>query len=374
MGGIPLESCGNANGLTGPNAVEVSPDGTSVYVLSDSSLAVFRRAANGALSQQGCLSAEEAGDACTEVPELVGALALAIAPDGRTLYVASYYPGAILPFRRDPRTGALRELPPLGAGNALEGLADLAVTPDGGHLYAAAPGRDAILAFAVRADGTPAQLIGAAGCVSDVESEDACSHGEVLSRASAVEVSPDARHMYVTSVEPIGLGCACGEELGSVSAFARTPATLTVAKTAAPAGGIRSGKPFRISAQVKTSAKSAAGQVRRRSGRRSPGDRDCALRRRRRLVRRRGAELGGREPPVRHADRHGRRREPARGLHLRDRLIVFGVVLDGLAGARLPPGAVRSSGLPLVRERPKQGLPLLGRRLGVISRSTAGSA
>ena len=111
VGGIPLESCGNANGLTGPNAVEVSPDGTSVYVLSDSSLAVFRRAANGALSQQGCLSAEEAGDACTEVPELVGALALAIAPDGRTLYVASYYPGAILPFRRDPRTGALRSFP-----------------------------------------------------------------------------------------------------------------------------------------------------------------------------------------------------------------------------------------------------------------------
>jgi DNA-binding beta-propeller fold protein YncE len=286
--GVPPESCAAGNGLTGPGAVEVSPDGTSVYVLSDSSLAIFRRAPNGTLSQlsgpQGCLSGEETGGTCTASPGLVAALGLAIAPDGRTVYVTSYFPGAILPFRRDPASGALSPLSPLTTGNSLEGLADLVITRDGSHLYATAPARDAVLAFAVRAGGSLVQLPGLAGCVSDVESEDSCSHGEVLARASAVEISPDSRHVYVTAVEPIGLGCACGRELGSVSAFARTPASLTVAKASPPAGGIHSGQPFRISARVKTSATSitvactvrAGGRAVATSGRYAGGVASCA--------------------------------------------------------------------------------------------------
>ena len=75
-----------------------------------------------------------------------------------------------------------------------------------------------MLAFARRADGLLEQLRGPAGCVSDVERSDSCAHGQVLSRASAVAVSPDGRHLYASAVEPIGFSCACGRELGSLAA------------------------------------------------------------------------------------------------------------------------------------------------------------
>jgi hypothetical protein len=144
------------------------------------------------------------------------------------------------------------------------------------------PFQDAVLAFARRADGRLAQLRGAAACVSDVERTDSCAHGQVLSRASAVAVSPDARHLYVSAVEPIGISCACGRELGSLSVFTRSSAAISLARPRA-ATALRAGKPFRITASVRTTAGSvevsctanAAGRTIRTSGAFAAGTAVC---------------------------------------------------------------------------------------------------
>src|SRR5262249_8039159 len=134
------------------------------------------------------------------------------------------------------------------------GVAGLTITPGGDGLYAVSPYQDAVLVFTRRADGRLVRLRGAAGCVSDVERTDSCAHGQVLSRASAAAVSPDGRQLYVSSVEPIGLSCACGRELGSLSVFTRTSASIALErpKAAAP---VRAGKPFRIATTVRASAR-----------------------------------------------------------------------------------------------------------------------
>jgi DNA-binding beta-propeller fold protein YncE len=250
-----VESCRPGRGLVGATAVSVSPDGTNVYVLARDSIATFRRGAGGALIQpagsRGCLNADGSGG-CTAVPQLENGLDLAIGPGGRAVYVVSYQPGSITVLRRDSNTGSLARLTAL-VSPALDGVAGLTITPDGEDLYAVSPFQDAVLVFTRRPDGRIDRLPGAAGCVSDVERSDACSHGQVLSRASAVAASPDGRHVYVSSVEPIGFSCACGRELGSLSVFTRHSATVSLAAPRT-ASAVRAGRPFRITAAVQTSA------------------------------------------------------------------------------------------------------------------------
>ncbi len=250
-GGFVVESCRPGRALAGATAVTVTPDGKNVYVLAKDAIAAFRRAPGGSLTQlpgaQGCLTVDGRGG-CTAVPQLQNGLDLAIAPDGRTLYIASYRPGSIVLLRRDPATGSLAPTAAL-ASPALAGVAGLAITSAGDGLYAVSPFQDAVLAFTRRADGRLAQLRGAAACVSDVERTDSCAHGQVLSRASAVAVSHDGRHLYVSSVEPIGVSCACGRELGSLSVFTRSSAATSLSRPRA-ATPVRAGKPFRVTASV----------------------------------------------------------------------------------------------------------------------------
>jgi len=254
--GAPIESCRQGRGLIGASAVAASPDGKNVYVLARDAIAAFRRGPGGALTQlpglRGCLAADGRGGACTTVPELANGLDLAISPDGLALYVPSYYPGAIVLLRRDPATGSLGRVTALASPTA-EGVAGITISPDGEGLYAVSPFQNAVLAFRRATDGRIVRLPGAAGCVSDVENSDSCAHGQVLSRASASAISPDGLHLYVSAVEPIGFSCACGRELGSLSVFTRSTASVSVAGPMA-AAVVRAGRAFGITARVRTTA------------------------------------------------------------------------------------------------------------------------
>ena len=179
---------------------------------------------------------------CDGGPPLAGADAIAISPDGRFVYVAAATADALLAFSRDAATGRLTPL--AGAAGCLranrtncapvtgiDGPSAIAITPDGTSLYVSSATAGTITAFQRDVNtGTLTQLAPGAGCLSDVALAD-CTPIGGLARASSVVVTPDG----LTVV-------AVGTDDDAVISLRRDPATgaLTrvscVAATAATAG------------------------------------------------------------------------------------------------------------------------------------------
>jgi DNA-binding beta-propeller fold protein YncE len=117
------KGCGVARALKGPGpfmgsrAIALSPDGKSVYVASSQSdaIAIFRRNPHsGALTQPkgaaGCVAAKGASH-CTTAIGLDGPNSVAVSPDGRNVYATSRASNSISVFQRDQKSGALTQLP-----------------------------------------------------------------------------------------------------------------------------------------------------------------------------------------------------------------------------------------------------------------------
>src|SRR6266540_2593373 len=154
--------CGtNTQGLHGAYGVAVSPDNKSVYVASaqDNAIVRFDRdTTTGALTGQGCIA--DVGDfaGCgTTQQGLNGADGVAASPDGRSVYVTSLQDRAIVRFDRDTTTGALTGQGCIadvgdaaGCGTTqqgLDGAIAVAVSPDAKSVYVASQTDDAIVRF-----------------------------------------------------------------------------------------------------------------------------------------------------------------------------------------------------------------------------------
>jgi hypothetical protein len=95
---------------------------------------------------------------CAGQPGLAGTYGVAVSPDGRNAYVASYNPGSVAAFQVDPSTGAL-----VGVGSCF-GVAEsgcpkttglshaghTVLTPDGRNVMVLAPDSSSITVFARR--------------------------------------------------------------------------------------------------------------------------------------------------------------------------------------------------------------------------------
>ncbi len=268
-------TCGRARALNGPGpfmgsrAIAISPDGRHVYVASSRSdaVAIFaRNRRSGALSQArgaaGCVAAKGAFG-CAAAIGLDGPSSVAISPDGRSLYATSRAGNSIATFARNPKTGALRQLPPPLAGcisgapipGCAAGLALVApdvvvASPDGNNVYVGSFFGNAVAAFARNpATGALTQLAGDAACIAEATA--GCTTGIALKAVEGLAISPDGNSVYAATalsnavvtlarnpatgalaqagdgsgciVESALAGCTLGRELSGANAVAVSP-------------------------------------------------------------------------------------------------------------------------------------------------------
>ena len=209
--------CASAVGLDGPNSVAVSPDGLSVYATSRASntVSVFRRSrSTGALAQlpagAGCISGLPVPN-CANGRALVAPDVVIVSPDGKNVYVGSFFGNAVASFERSRATGALTQ--PDGSagciaeatsgcapGFALGAPEGMAISGDGARVYVASALSNAIAVLSRdRSSGALTQATDGSGCIANAPLT-GCVTGVQLDGANAVAVSPIRGDVYVTSL------------------------------------------------------------------------------------------------------------------------------------------------------------------------------
>ncbi len=210
-------ACAKAVGLDGPNSIAISPDGRNLYATSRNSNAVtvFQRSPkSGWLTQLpigfGCISGLPV-PVCASGRALIGPDVVVISPDGRNVYVGSFFGNAIAVFNRDPASGALAQAAGTtgclaeAIGGCAPGLAlgapeGLAVSAAGTSLYAATALSNAVVVLSRDpSTGALTQATDGSGCIANAALA-GCATGVQLSGANAVAVSPGGGDVYATSL------------------------------------------------------------------------------------------------------------------------------------------------------------------------------
>lgn len=155
--------------------------------------------------KQGCATAR----AIKGPGPFMGSRAIALAPGGKHVYVASSDSNAIAIFERNKRTGNLSQSKGRAGcislnGNygcakaiGLKGPNSLAMTANGRYLYATSRDSSSVTAFRRNPKtGALQQLAPEAGCVSSLPLP-GCATGRALTGVDVVTVSPDGRNVYV---------------------------------------------------------------------------------------------------------------------------------------------------------------------------------
>jgi 6-phosphogluconolactonase (cycloisomerase 2 family) len=186
------EGTAGVEGLRYARAIAISPDGAFLYAagqLSDA-IAVFKR--NGLTGWLTFVEVQRQGT--RGVDGIAGPLALAVSPDGAHLYAASGDQSAVTVFARDKATGrlTLREVE-ADQGNDLgiSGIHSVAVSPDGDFVYATGQNDDAVAIF--RRNRRTGMLTFTEVVAQGLDGVDG------LYGALWVTVSPDGKRVYVAS-------------------------------------------------------------------------------------------------------------------------------------------------------------------------------
>jgi 6-phosphogluconolactonase (cycloisomerase 2 family) len=204
------------DGIDDPTSIILSPDRLHAYAVSqgDGALTTYQRdQATGRLIQTSALFDGGTDALGTAIDGLGGARDVVLSPDGQLLFVAGQTDNGVAVFLREVNTGELRfaqfyQEGGLDAAAAtirgLDGVVCLSLSPDGEHLYAVGRTDRAVSIFSI--DRTTGELT-QVGLRSDgfVET-DAIGDiaGYAMEHARAITVSPDGKHVYVTTESSVG--------------------------------------------------------------------------------------------------------------------------------------------------------------------------
>jgi len=244
---------GCANGTAsfgGAWNVVVSPDGRHAYTANYNANAVQlldRDGATGALAPRGgataCI-AEVASATCSDGRALTFPDGIAISPDGRFVYVASWGTGtvgAVAIFSRSEDTGLLTQLGGAqgcinddgsdgctnGVGLAPSVARDVTMSADGASVYV---GGNPIAVFDRNAvTGALTQKAGTAGCVATPLTA-GCAPGRSLGGGRQSALSPDGQSLYVPSVSGVAVFDRAAD--GAITQKGGTAGCITVAVVA----------------------------------------------------------------------------------------------------------------------------------------------
>ncbi len=148
------DSGGLVTGLNEPKAVAVSPDGAHVYVTDTSTYSIGTytlNAATGELSFVEIVADPDGGGHTGPVDGLYEPWDVVISPSGTGVYAAANSADGVSAFTRNPATGKLTfveaEFDGVGGVDGLERAEAVAISPDGNSVYVAGSNDDAAGVF-----------------------------------------------------------------------------------------------------------------------------------------------------------------------------------------------------------------------------------
>jgi DNA-binding beta-propeller fold protein YncE len=202
-----------------------------------------------------CVSENPSGS-CVDGKSLSGSIAVAVSPNGLSVYVAAPGADAVAVFARSLSTGQLTQLSGTEGcvsdsgsggdcvnGRALSDVFDVVVSPDGANVYTAATIGGIAIFDRDRVTGELTQKAGTAGCINGSGS-DSCTAGTQIGNAWSLAVSPDGRNLY--SVSSLGIAVfdrdlasgALTQKAGAAACISETQIGCTVAVALLGAGGV----------------------------------------------------------------------------------------------------------------------------------------
>ncbi|MFL5843092.1 MAG: Ig-like domain-containing protein [Solirubrobacteraceae bacterium] len=224
------EGCAAGRGFTSSNSIAISPDGKNVYATGQNDVLALSRNGAGGLDQIQCLSTDgnspDGSPDCADSTALLGAYSVEVSPDGSHVYVGGTQQIAI--FARNASTGMLTYQDcAANNGTSDEGTPctentrglyetyDLAFARDGRTLYATANAvnaggllynNDGVVMFAVGSDGGLDQPSGVTGCYTDTGDHldpglvsGGCTNVRAMNQGGGLVVSPDGKQLYTQS-------------------------------------------------------------------------------------------------------------------------------------------------------------------------------